>query len=275
MEYGINIGFFTKQTELENVARLVSKAGFKMLDYTPPVLRDNWDILMKEHLKIFGEYGLLVHQTHAPFDRYGGYGDKYKLCLDRCAEATAFMGADFMVVHGDEFDFDNMSFSPEAALEYNHKLFSPYVDSAGKSGYKVAFETVFEDRFKDRRRYTSEADELMKLITSFESADAVCCWDFGHANVSFGKSMPEVIEGFGSLIKCTHLHDNAGNDSHQTPMTGDIDWRAVMSALRGIGYDGILSVEYAHGTIPEELLERFIGYTFDSARYLWDVCGMK
>lgn len=273
MEYGININYFTKhkQTELENVAKLVSKAGFRMLDYTPPLLNDNWDFIMQEHLKIFNEYGLKVHQTHAPFNRYGQYGDKYKVCLDRCAEATAIMGAEFMVTHGDEFDFDNLSFSPDAALEYNYKLFLPCVEFAEKNGYKVAFETVFEDNFRNTRRFTSQDDELMKLITSFESSSAVCCWDFGHANISFGKDMPDVIKRFDSLIQCTHLHDNTGIDSHQIPMTGDIDWKAVMSSFRDIGYEGILSIEYAHGSIPEKLRESFIQYTFDSAKYLWNV----
>lgn len=271
MEYGININYFTKQTELQNAAKLVSKAGFKMLDYTPPLLNDNWDFLMKEHLKIFDEYGLSVHQTHAPFNRYGRYGDKHKVYLDRCAESTAIMGAEFMVIHGDEFDLDNLCFSSDAALEYNHKLFLPYVEFAKKNGYKVAFETVFEDGFRNTKRFTSDEDELMKLITSFESSSVVCCWDFGHANISFGKNMPDVIKKFGSLIQCTHLHDNTGKDSHQTPMTGVIDWKAVMSAFRDISYEGVLSVEYSHGSIPEKLMENFIQYTFDSAKYLWNV----
>ncbi len=271
MEYGINIEYFTRQSNLENAAKLVSKAGFKMLDYTPPLLKDNWKSLMQEHLKIFDEYGLKVHQTHAPFNRYGSYGDKYNVCLERCAEATAIMGAEFMVTHGDEFDFDNLSFSPEAALEYNYKLFLPYVELAEKNGYKMAFETVFEDGFKNTKRFTSNDDDLLKLITSFESSSVVCCWDSGHAKISIGRNAPDVIRKFGSLIQCTHLHDNAGSDSHQTPMTGDIDWMSVMPAFHDIDYKGVLNVEYAHGSIPEKLMENYIQYTFDSVKYLWGI----
>lgn len=271
MIYGINIGFFTRQSNLENAAKLVSEAGFKMLDYTPPLQNNNWKSLMQEHLKIFDEYGLKVHQTHAPFNRYGSYGEEYNICLERCAEATAIMGAEYMVTHGDEFDFDNLSFSPDAALEYNYKLFLPYVELAKKNGYKLAFETVFEDGFNGRRRFTSDDDELMRLITSFDSSSVVCCWDFGHANIAFGQNMPDIIKKFGSLIQCTHLHDNSGVfDSHQTPMTGDTDWKAVMSFFRDIDYKGILSIEYAHGSIPENLMNDFIQYTFNSTKYLWD-----
>ena len=270
MDYGININFLAKQTEMKKAAELVSKAGFKMLDYTPSLLNDNWENLMKEHLKIFDEYGLKVHQTHAPFNRYGNYGDRHKMCLDRCAEATAIMGAEFMVTHGDEFDFENLPFSPDAALEYNHNLFLPYVEYAEKSGYKIAFETVFEEG-KRRRRYTSDADELMDIITSFKSDSVVCCWDFGHANISFGKEMAEKIKYFGSLIQCTHLHDNTGIDSHQIPMTGDIDWKTVMSSFHDIGYNGVLCVEYAHGSVPKELMDSFLKFTFDTSKYLWSI----
>lgn len=267
MEYGINIDYFTSTLGLQKAAELISKAGFTNLDYTPPVREENWALSMKEALRIFDYYGLKVHQTHAPFNRYGGYNGIHKLCLDRCAEATAIMGAKYMVVHGDEFDFDNLTFSDEAALDYNHGLFLPHVEFGKKNGFKVAFETLFEDI--DRRRYTSDADELMALITSFEKGAVACCWDSGHANVSFKEKTPEIIKRFGSLIECTHIHDNTGTDSHQMPMTGDIDWKLVMDAFREIGYQGVTSVEYAHGKIPQKLMEDFISLTYKSAEHLW------
>ena len=180
------------------------------------------------------------------------------------------MGAKFMVAHGDEYDFENRSFSAEAALEYNHNIFAPHVAQAGKYGYQVAFETVFEDC--GRRRYTSDADELLALIRSFDSENAVCCWDFGHAFITFRKNMPEMIRKLGHLIRCTHVHDNNGwSDTHQMPMTGDIDWKAAMDAIREIEYPGIMSIEYAHGCMPESLLEEYIDLTHRTAAHLWSL----
>ncbi len=255
---------------MKKSAELIAKAGFTKLDYTPPLKDDRWKETMKEDLLIFADHGLTVHQTHAPFNRYGRYTGCYHLCLDRCAEATAFVGAKFMVAHGDEFDFENRTFSCEAALEHNHKLFLPYVADGGKSGYKVAFETVFEDC--NKRRYTSDADELLTLITSFESENAVCCWDFGHAFVSFREHAPEKIRKLGHLIQCTHVHDNNGwSDTHQLPMTGDIDWKAAMDAFREIEYSGITCIEYAHGNMPEYLVEDYINLTYRCATCLWSL----
>ena len=270
MEYGINAKVFAGVLGLEKTAELVAAAGFTKLDYTPPLLSDDWETVMKNDVAVFAAHGLTVHQTHAPFNRYGRYGSEHKKYMDRCAEATAYTGAAFMVIHGDEFDFENMTFTPEAALAYNHDYFLPYVEAAAKSGYKTAFETVFEDS-KSRRRFTSDAAELKALITSFDSESAVCCWDFGHGNVSFKKEAPAVIRDFASLIQCTHLHDNKGQDTHNLPMTGNIDWNETMAAFREIGFDGVLSIEYGQSNLPADLLARYIELTGMVTKYLGEL----
>ena len=267
MEYGINVKFFKPDIGIHKAVELVAKAGFTKIDFTPDVSKEDWEDELREAAKLFGAYGLTVHQTHIPFNRYGRYGDMHKTRIDRCAEASEAMGAKFMVAHGDEFDFANMEFSPEAALEYNHDYFLPYVERAKRNGYKIAFETVFEDW--DRRRFSSDAGELKSLIMSFDSDAAVCCWDFGHAHVTFGKKAPEVIRDFAGLIQCTHLHDNTGMDSHQLPMTGDINWTETIGAFKEIGYNGVMSVEYSHGHMPEHIAAPFIDLTYKTAEHLW------
>lgn len=266
MNYGLNIRFFENALGLARAAEVAAKVGFTHLDYTPPVTEDNWYAQMLEAEKIFAANGLTVHQTHAPFNRYGKYGDTHKLCLDRCAEATAYLGADFLVAHGDEFDFEALTYSPEAALEYNRNYFLPYLERAEKEGYKLAFETVFADW--DRPRFTAQADELYALITSFESESAVCCWDFGHSHVSMKKEAPAQIRRFGKLIQCTHLHDNTGRDSHQIVMTGTINWAETMQAFADIGYGGILSLEFSHGSMQGPLAEELIRFSHLAAKEL-------
>lgn len=266
MKYGINVRFFETNIGLAKAAELVASAGFTMLDYTPDLRNDAWRDEMREAVRIFDANGLTVHQTHAPFNRYGTHGDKHGLLMDRCAEATEELGARFMVVHGDEFDFEHLTFSPEAALAYNHDYFEPFVKRAEKGGYKVAFETVFEDW--DRRRFSSSAEELKALILSFESESAVCCWDFGHANVSFKREAANRARELGKLIQCTHLHDNTGRDSHQMPMTGVINWPQIMEVFREFGYDGVMSVEYSHGVMPAHLVGEFIDLTFKTTKHV-------
>lgn len=267
MKYSTTIDFFIKLFGVEKATKFVADAGFTYLDYTPTLTSDNWEFEMKEAMKVFEAYGLTVHQTHAPFNRYGHYKGIHRTCLDRCAEATAYMGAKYMVVHGDEFDFENLTYSPEAALEYNHNMFLPYVEHGGKNGYKVAFETVFKDW--NRERFTSKSDELKSLITSFDGENIACCWDSGHAHISFGDKAPDVLKEFGNLIQCTHLHDNTGADSHQMPMTGKIDWKALMDAFKAINYQGVTNLEYAYGKMAECFMPDFLKLTYNICEYLW------
>ncbi len=267
--YGIELNYFINRIGLKKSVELVAKAGFKNLDYTPKIIEDGWKDEMKEAVKIFNDYNLTVHQTHMPFNRYGRHGDKHKLYMDRCAEATELMGAKFAVVHGDEFDFENLTFTPERALEYNHEYFLPYVERAQKNGYKIAFETVFEDW--DRRRFTSDEKELKALILSYNSQASVCCWDFGHGNVSYWGRAADIIRDFGSLVQCTHVHDNTGMDSHQMPLSGDLNWSKIIGAFKDIGYDGVMNIEYSHGNYPEHLTGEFLDLTYKALKY---VCSL-
>ena len=269
MEYGINIDFFRSKIGIEKAAPLIAQAGFTKLDYTPVRDSEQWENELCEAQKIFEANGLCPHQTHAPFNRYGKHGSNFLQYLDQTAEATERLGAKFMVIHGDEFDFENLTYSTERALAYNHDLFLPYVERAARNGYKIAFETVFEDW--DRPRFSAKAEDLLALIRSFDSESAVCCWDFGHANIAFKKQAPEHIKTFGSLIQCTHLHDNTGRDSHQLPLTGVIDWKTTMDALRDTGYNGVLSVEYSHGNMPEYLAGEFIDLTYKTTKHVWEM----
>lgn len=268
MEYGINADFFEPRIGLATAVPLIANAGFTKLDYTPS-RKEGWERELEATRHLFAEHGLTVHQTHAPFNRYGKYGDAHKYWLDQCAEATERLGAKFLVVHGDEFDFEHMTYSTEAALAYNHELFLPYVERAARNGYKIAFETVFEDW--DRPRFSAKAEDLLALIDSFKSESAVCCWDFGHANVAFKKEAPNHIRAFGSRIQCTHFHDNTGRDSHQLPLTGAIDWSANVAAFREIGYDGVISVEYSHGSMPACLMDEFVDLTYKATKHIWEM----
>lgn len=54
------------------------------------------------------------------------------------------------------------------------------------------------------------------------------------------------------------------------PLTGDIDWKETIGAFKEVGYSGIMSVEYAHGRIPEPLAKAFIDLTYRSAKYIWE-----
>lgn len=259
MDYSINFEYMKKGINEKNAAHIISKLGFRFLDYTPPIENDYWEKIMLKNMNIFEKENLSVHQTHAPFNRYGTYGDRHIEFLNRALEATIYMGAKFMVVHGDEFDFENNDYSPEKALIYNYDLFAPIIEKATAKNINIAFENVFEGGYKNRARFCTRVEELEALIEKFNSDNVCCCWDFGHAGVAFGEAQAEKIKYLGKHIKCTHVHDCGHNqDLHLPPFLGSIDWKECMRAMGEIDYSGNLSFEFVYGKVPEELAETFL-----------------
>ena len=273
MLYSTHLEFFMKKQNMsfEDTIKLVSKLGFDAIDYASDDLLnpDCLKIAAKE-LPFIEKNGLFVTQTHAPYSRYKQWGDECDVALERSYEITKMFGAKYLVVHGDEFEFDKYKFSPEKALQHNYEVYAPYVERAEKDGIHLAFETVFEDRGPEMRRFCSKAEELKELIEKFDSPAAVCCWDFGHAHIAFGDEQADKIRLLGKHIKCTHVHDNRlGEDLHMPLFTGDSDLVAIRKAFRDINYNGVFSLELGGApkmNIVPSAVECFAKYALDSLK---------
>lgn len=264
--YSINAAYFESIVglPLDDALACVARAGFDALDTSPLIRSADWHEKTVQKLRLCEKHGLEVHQTHCPFFRYTQDKSEMAELIKRSYEGSILMGAKYFVVHGDEFDIKNEEYTPERALEYNYELFAPYVERAERDGICIAFETVFEDGMRFPR-FTSAFDDLYALINKFGSDHVCCCWDFGHANVSFGNEQADRIRQMGSLLKCTHVHDNSGkHDSHLLPFFGNIDWPACRSAMHEIGYDGYLSLEMGYGTPPAAFGDTLAKYAFDT-----------
>lgn len=249
MDISVNLGYYTKNISLEKAAKYVSDAGIKLLDFTPCPGSDKSE--WEKASDIFKECGIKVYQCHAPFDRYGTYGDKHKELLDESLDMAQFFGAKYLVVHGDEFDFVNKTYSPSEALNYNYEYFAPIVERAAKSGIYTAFENVFEDDFRGNPRFSSKTEDLLNLIDKFDNEYACCCWYIGHGAVQNKESCDSEIKKLGKIIQCTHVHDNYYNyDSHLVPFFSLMDWQKNMSALKETKCE-VLSFELVYGEVPE------------------------
>ena len=53
-----------------------------------------------------------------------------------------------------------------------------------------------------------------------------------------------MIKALGPRLQALHIHDNdRWHDSHQIPFSMDIDFEAMIKALKEIGYSGYLTLE--------------------------------
>lgn len=273
MSYSINVGFFTGKHHnmpLEDALALIAKIGFDAVDYTGDLRNPDAIKTAAAERELIERNGLFITQTHAPFNRYNKYMEEYFPALERAYERTKILGAKYLVVHGDEYPFDKYEFSYERALAYNYEIFAPYVERAERDGIALAFETVFPDLAPEKVRFCSRAEDLKELIEKFNSPAAVCCWDFGHANIAFGAEQADKIRLLGKHIKCTHVHDNRlGKDIHHALFTGDSDLVGIRRAFRDIGYDGIFSLELGGAqkmNFVPEVREIYAKYALDSLK---------
>jgi sugar phosphate isomerase/epimerase len=79
--------------------------------------------------------------------------------------------------------------------------------------------------------------------------------DTGHANLN-GWDAAALIDRLKDRLYGVHLHDNmADTDGHLPIGEGNLGWPRVFKALRGIGGDCDVVLEYAPGTPLERLNE--------------------
>ncbi len=260
-------------------ALLCKNAGFDSIDFSCSsafCAADDWETQAKQLAEDFSKNGIVVDQTHAPFNRYAREENAiFREKLRRAFETSAILGAKRIIVHADEYVAPDGKYNSEDACKFAYDYFAPYVELAKKRQIGVAVENLFEDgRCGENRRSrcTSEVDELITIIDSFRDPAVTCCWDFGHAAVAFGDKMLEELKKIGTRLSSTHIHDNCyGNDAHLPLFFGKIDWESHIEYLRSIGYDGAFTYEFVYGCIPDALLPEYLKLAYQTANYIINI----
>ncbi len=88
------------------------------------------------------------------------------------------------------------------------------------------------------------ADQFLEFIGHIDSPADVLNYDIGHS-YCVGDEPETTIPRVARYIRHFHLEDIAPTRVHHhlVPGTGAIDFAEVVAAIRGIGYDGWLTVE--------------------------------
>ena len=200
--------------------------------------------------------GIKINQTHGRISGLFNDEEKDAACIENLrldCLATKALGADTCVVH----TATTIHMGPDASREdmhrLNDKLFLSALPHARALGINLATET-----FGDAAKYGccdffGNMDEFLeaydRIAGEYGYGDCFRVYmDTGHTNkaIRFGNnpSPQEAIRMLGSRINTLHLHDNdTMTDQHKIPMTGCIDWHAVLTALDEVGYGGVYMLE--------------------------------
>lgn len=267
----------------EKAVEYVAKAGFDAWDFSMFSmcnLSEGWtEAFPADHPLSSGDYlkfarklrkigednGICCNQSHAPFPSAIKNMEPY---LKRAIECTAEAGGKICVIHPDN------NKSPEE----NAEMYFGLLEFAKPYGVKIATENMWNwDRAKDRASFAAcaTAESFNAHLNAVNDENFVACLDIGHAEMmGDAASAEQMIYALGDKLQALHIHDNdRHHDSHQIPFSMNIDFEAVVRALKKIGYNGYFTLEadaYLAQCGEAELLNKLINLK-NSVRRLADM----
>lgn len=261
MKISTEIGSFATRIGEDRAVEAVAKAGFDAWDFSMirNMLDYDWSaktVSVSDHplcqsgylqfarrLKQIGlDNGIVCNQSHAPFPT--SHPD-IRSWLKRTIECTAEAGGSICVIHPDNY----------ASAAQNAEMYQELLPFAKQHGVKIATENMWGwDNEKDESTFAACATsgDFKAHLDAVNDDFFVACLDIGHAEMrGSGNGAANMIRALGHRLQALHIHDNdLWHDSHQIPFSMQIDFEAVVRALKEIEYSGY--------------------FTLEADRYLWD-----
>ncbi len=254
MKISTELGSSSRFVGERRAVELIAKAGFDAWDFTMYInmIRYDWGtkkfiecdhplagkdyLAFARELKKIGEdNGITCNQSHAPFPIVFPEIRSY---LERAIECTAEAGGKICIIH----PYNDWS------AEKNAEMYSELLPFAKDCKVKIATENMWNwNSDKDCAAPAACSDEksFIEHLQAVDDDYLVACLDIGHAEMKgLGTSAVNMVRALGDKLQALHIHDNdRWHDSHQLPYTMDIDFTAIIRALKEINYDGYFTLE--------------------------------
>lgn len=283
MKISTEIGSAAKRIGERKTIEYVAKAGFDAWDFSMfamckydwasrralntdhPLAGPNYLAFARELKQIGLDNGIVCNQSHAPFPSTCPQIRSY---WKRAIECTAEAGSEICVIHP----------LNDGSVEENRELYLELLPFAKEHGVKIAAENMWcWDKEKDQARFAACATpgSFNAHLDAVNDPSFVACLDLGHAEMrGCNTSAVEMVEALGSRLQALHIHDNdKWHDSHQIPFSMDMDFYAIVKALRKIGYSGYFTLEadrYLEKYTDEQIPQGFRALA-EAARKLADL----
>ena len=189
--------------------------------------------------RAFGEYaaahGVKILQGHLRFPAPIWSEPDTIDYLVRQIEMYEAIGVRCAVLHAESKE--DMKLDGDAWLSNNVEAIRALMSRIGHVDITVCLENM--------RTYSESVELLLALIEGAGSPKLGICLDTGHLNLMRANTHVEFIHKAGKYLKALHIADNEGErDQHLAPFgRGNVDFEAVVAALREIGYEGMFNYE--------------------------------
>lgn len=216
-------------------ARWAVDQGFACLDLTieaPNALVDSIDAVALQ--QIVQSAGLRVVGHTAWYLPFASAFEQVRRAAVAEVAATfplmAQLGAQWVNVHQ---AFGAGMAGPDLVFRQNCRSFAELADLAEPFGLRIMVEHV-PDRF-------FRLDEYFAIVES--DARLGFHLDVGHAFIG-GDKLEQMLQRLGHRLAHVHFSDNRGRRDDHLPLgAGKIDWPHVVRLLKGMGYDGTITLE--------------------------------
>ena len=249
-------------TEIASAARIIgeeraieyyAKAGFDAWDFSMfemgkydwgsrclcqtghPLTTSDYLAFARRLKQVGLDNGIVCNQSHAPFPVCV---PEIRDLLKRAIECTAEAGGKICIIHPDN----------DKSPEENAEMYFELLPFAKGCGVKIATENMWN--WKSGAPQSSFAacatsESFLAHVQAVNDDDFVACLDIGHAEMAgSGSGAANMIRALGSHLQALHIHDNDRlNDSHQIPFSMNIDFQAMVKALKDIHYQGYFTLE--------------------------------
>ena len=220
----------------------IAAAGFDYVDLTlePPRA---WPVVPEEVRALVEETGLgVVGHTawYLPIaSPFAPLRAAARALFLEAFDAFAAIGATHVTVHPDPV---TRSYPRDEATAGNVEAVAELADAAPARGLTLMVENM--------GRSFGTAAELAPLLAAHPEVRFHL--DVGHAHLA-GGTTGELLDAFGDRLAHVHVSDNFGVDDLHLPLgAGSIAWHDVIDHLRGVGYDGTVTLEM-HSPEPRHL----------------------
>lgn len=253
MKISTEIGSAARIVGEEKALEYLAKAGFDAWDFSMfsmwkydwstrtylktdhPLASDHYLSFAKKLKQIGLDHGLVCNQSHAPFPSTCAENYPY---FQRAIECTAEAGGSICIIHPNN----------DKSAQENAEMYEVLLPFAKACGVRIAAENMYNwnsQKGESCFAACATAEDFTAHLDAVNDPFFFACLDIGHAEMSgSGSGAANMIHALKDHLQALHLHDNDRlHDSHQIPFSMQIDFTAVVKALKKVGYKGYLTLE--------------------------------
>jgi sugar phosphate isomerase/epimerase len=222
---------------------LLGKTGYSEAELMPQCMEETKPEFAKETVKT----GIRVSSIHFPlvffsvlYNPYPGMIKEARVMAEEMARSAEIMKSEVVVVHAlPKMDAVKERLFEEPVIEVLRTL----AEKFELAGVRLAVENN-PSTLGDTPQGLLEFLKKLNHVNAFPMVDTTESWEAGIDPVYFIRQARPIH---------LHLSDHAGDQKHIPAGQGEGDWRAILLALKEIGYSGIYVLEPAYRHYLEDV----------------------